>query len=325
MYETKPEPSSEKGLPHDEHIKGQDHYETQQHPHESPQPTHAQRPLNNRSEPSSMSVVSTDDEYYGDPLLTDDGIHSSIPLEALAGPALILPSNDIDGRTLNEEFDWGGREDDDDEMDKKDDSKKKGGALAQSGVIICLNKNSSHIAWFCIVLFGLILIAIDVALHVVYKNRIGMTSYNLQLWFTWIAFMWCIGFMSQIFVELVPWAIKKGVGFLRPQSTEVLRMRLSVSCFFQYDRKMNLIDKMLPISIIWLCVFISNCLLSLLGHGDLGLLSRNIFNAHLFARRLRTETYMNQSLVISVYSIASGNVSFSVPCFFSLKSSFYNL
>ncbi|RCI03035.1 hypothetical protein CU098_003374, partial [Rhizopus stolonifer] len=54
-----------------------------------------------------------------------------------------------------------------------------------------------------------------------------MTSYGLQLWFTWIAFMWCIGFMSQILVELIPWAIKKSMGYLRPQSTEVLRMRLS--------------------------------------------------------------------------------------------------
>jgi hypothetical protein len=221
----------DKKLDHDDHVKQEDHYDDniQQHPHESPQPTHTQRPLNARSERSSMSIVSTDDEYYDDPLLIDDGIPSTIPLEALAGPALILPSNDIDGRTLNEEFDWGGREDDDDDLDKKDDDKKKRGALVQSGVIICLSKNSSHIAWFCIVLFAMIFIAIDVALYVVYQDRISSTSYSLQLWFTWIAFMWCIGFMSQIFVELVPWAIKKGVGYLRPQSTEVLRMRLSVS------------------------------------------------------------------------------------------------
>jgi hypothetical protein len=206
------------------HEKKLDQEELKQEPPGSPQPT--QRPLHTRSEPSSMSVVSTDDEYYDDPLLIDDGIPSTIPLEALAGPALILPSADIDGRTLNEEFDWEGREDDEDE-DKKEDNKR--GALAQNGVIICLSKNSSHIAWFCIVLFALIFIAIDVALYVVYQDRISSTSYSLQLWFTWIAFMWCIGFMSQILVELVPWAIKKSVGYLRPQSTEVLRMRLSVS------------------------------------------------------------------------------------------------
>ena len=33
----------------------------------------------------------------------------------------------------------------------------------------------------------------------------------------------------QVVVELVPWIIKKLVGILRPQSTEVLRMRLAVS------------------------------------------------------------------------------------------------
>lgn len=194
----------------------------------TPHPT--RRPLNNRT----LSGISTDDEYHDDRFLIDDDIPSQIPLEALAGPALILPSNDIDGRTLNNEFDWAGREDDDDEMDKKDeDDKKKGGALSRSGVIICLSKNSSHIAWSCIVLFALIFISIDVAVFVVYKKRedTSLTSFSLQLWFTWITFMWCIGFMSQFLVELVPWAIKKGVGYIRPQSIEVLRMRLSVSYF----------------------------------------------------------------------------------------------
>jgi hypothetical protein len=83
-------------------------------------------------------------------VIQDDGISSEIPLEALAGPALILPSTqDIDGRTLTGEFDWTGRESDDDDMNKKnDDDKKKGGALVKSGVIICLSKNSSHMQFF---------------------------------------------------------------------------------------------------------------------------------------------------------------------------------
>ncbi|KAI8075448.1 Mechanosensitive ion channel-domain-containing protein [Gilbertella persicaria] len=155
-------------------------------------------------------------------------------LEALAGPALILPTTtDIDGRTLHEEFDWDAKDEDED-LDKKEDDdndskKKKRGALEKSSVIICFNENSSYIAWSCIVLFALIFIAIDIAIFVAYNKReqITMTSYGLQLWFTWIAFMWCIGFMSQILVELIPWAIKKSMGYLRPQSTEVLRMRLS--------------------------------------------------------------------------------------------------
>ncbi|CEP08414.1 hypothetical protein [Parasitella parasitica] len=216
----------------DQHPNNKPSHQDESSTQNSPEPTHqAQRPLNARSQPSSFSVTSTDDdEYHDDRLLIDDGIPSNVPLEALAGPALILPSNDIDGHTLNEEFDWTGKEDDDDEeTDKKDDeqSRKKRGALAQSSVIICLSKNSSHIAWTCILLFGCILIAIDVAIFVAYRDRVSGTSYGLQLWFTWLCFMWWIGFMSQIFVELVPWAIKKGVGYFRPQSTEVLRMRLS--------------------------------------------------------------------------------------------------
>lgn len=195
----------------------------------SPEPTHTRRPVNPRSN-TSLSMMSTDDDdYLDDKIIIDDGVPSDIPLEALAGPALILPANDldVDGHTLTEEFDWGGKDEDDDEEDGKED--EKGGALSQSGVFICLSKNSSHIAWFCIVLFALILIAIDVAIFVVYEHRISITSYNLELWFTWLAFLWCIGFLSQIFVELVPWAIRKSVSYVRPQSIEVLRMRLSVS------------------------------------------------------------------------------------------------
>jgi uncharacterized membrane protein len=92
-------------------------------------------------------------------------------------------------------------------MDKKDDDdKKKGGALVKSGAIISLSKNSSHIAYTCIGLFTVILLAIDVAVFVVCQRRdqVSITSYRFQLWFTWIAIMWCIGFMSQILVELVP-------------------------------------------------------------------------------------------------------------------------
>lgn len=204
---------------------------------DTPHPTAVKRPLNNRSHPSALSVISTDDELYQDERIIDEGIPSEIPLEALAGPALILPSNDIDGRTLSEDFDWAGRDDEDDELDKKEEIEKKG-ALSQSSLFICLSKNSSHIAWTCIILFALIFIAIDVAMFVVYQQRdkTTMTSYGLQVWFTWIAFMWCIGFMSQILVELVPWAIKKSVGYLRPQSTEVLRMRLSVSLVLNQNK-----------------------------------------------------------------------------------------
>lgn len=183
---------------------------------------------------SATSVVSTDDE--DDRILIDDGIPAEVPLEALAGPALILPSSspELDGKTLTEEFDWAGRDDDDD-GDKPDDDNHDG-ALTNSSLFICLSKNSSWIAWTCIILFALCLLAIDVAVFVIYPHRseVSLVSYNLQLWFTWLAFMWCISFMSQVAVEVVPWGIKKVAGYLRPHSTEVLRMRLSVKYTYIY-------------------------------------------------------------------------------------------
>lgn len=198
-------------------------------PIEQEKTKYPERPPNNRSN-TSTSGISSDEEYRDDKILIDDGIPAEVPLEALAGPALILPTNDLDGHTLNNEFDWNGKEDDDEEQDMKDEEeKKKAGALGNSSIFICINKNSSNIAWTCIILLALIFIAIDVAIFVVYRERISMTSYGLELWFTWIAFMWCIAFMSQLVVELIPWLIKKLVSFIRPQSIEVLRMRLSVS------------------------------------------------------------------------------------------------
>ncbi|KAG1473103.1 hypothetical protein G6F56_001144 [Rhizopus delemar] len=182
------------------------------------------RPPNPRSQPSTLSVVSTDDD---EPVLLDEGIPATIALETLAGPALILPETiDLDGRTLREEFDWTGKDEGDDEVEKKDDKK---GALANSGLFICLSNNTAPIVWTCFILLALIFIAIDIAIFVAYNRReqVTLTSYGLQLWFTWIAFMWCISCMSQLLVEIVPWAIKKLVNLLRPQSTEVLRMRLS--------------------------------------------------------------------------------------------------
>ncbi|KAG0167793.1 hypothetical protein DFQ28_002892 [Apophysomyces sp. BC1034] len=177
---------------------------------------------------TTASSNTTDDEQ---PMFVlEGGIPANIPLETLAGPALVT-APDLDGRTLAEEFDWAGHDDDDDELDRKDKDEKKSRrrTLAQSGVFICLSENSSYIAWSCIVLFALILIAIDVAIFTVYNDRdhVTLVSYNLELWFTWLAFMWCIGFLSQLGVEFVPWAIKRLVGILRPHTTEVLRMRLS--------------------------------------------------------------------------------------------------
>lgn len=130
------------------------------------------------------------------------------------GPGLVT--------TYTEDFDWGGADEEDDDKREKDE---KGGR----SIVLCLSRNSSYVAWASIILFGLLFIGVDIAVFVVYDGRESMVSYNLQLWFTWLSIMWFIGLVLQLIVELVPWAIKRIVGILRPQSTEVLRMRLSVS------------------------------------------------------------------------------------------------
>ncbi|KAI9008953.1 Mechanosensitive ion channel-domain-containing protein [Phycomyces nitens] len=175
---------------------------------------------------SAISTTTTDDEAHD---MIEDGLPVNIPLSSLAGPALVS-APDLDGHTLTEEFDWGGGEDDEDEAEKKNaEERKHKRALATQGVIICLSKNSSSIAWFCIILFAAIFITIDVSIFVVYRknNNESMVSYNLEIWFTWITFMWCIGFLSQLAVELLPWIIKKSAGYIHPNNSEVLRMRLS--------------------------------------------------------------------------------------------------
>lgn len=138
---------------------------------------------------------------------------ANVPL-FYTGPGLVTNYTD------NDQFDWAAG--DDEEEDDKSKSKKSG------ALILCLSRNSSYIAWSLLFLFALALIAVDVAVFVVYEDNVTMVSYNLQLWFTWAAFMWCISMVLQVVVELVPWAIRRLVGLLRPQSTEVLRMRLAV-------------------------------------------------------------------------------------------------
>ncbi|KAJ8655059.1 hypothetical protein O0I10_009266 [Lichtheimia ornata] len=185
-------------------------------------------------EPAPLSRASThsstDDE--GPRVILEGGIPAEVPLDALAGPGLV--TNYVE----NDQFDWGGA----DEADEEEPKDKKGKAEKNQNIILCLSKNSSYIAWSLLFLFALILIAITIALFVVYDGRTSMVSYNLQLWFTWATFMWCISMALQVIVELVPWAIKRLVGVLRPHSTEVLRMRLAYYMALRPFIKMMLVS-----------------------------------------------------------------------------------
>ncbi|KAI8138108.1 hypothetical protein BJV82DRAFT_632626 [Fennellomyces sp. T-0311] len=166
---------------------------------------------NDADDPATASRYSTDDE--GSRVTLNGSIPPDMPLEVLAGKGLVTNYTD-------DQFDWTGG----DEGDEDDDKEKK---KSQPGIVLCLSRNSSYIAWSLLILFALILIAVDVAVFIVYDSNPSMISYNLQLWFSWAAFIWVLSMILQVIVELVPWAIKRMVGILRPQSTEVLRMRLA--------------------------------------------------------------------------------------------------
>jgi hypothetical protein len=77
-------------------------------------------------------------------------------------------------------------------------------------------------------------VAVCVAVFVAVKPQSDptMASYNLALWFTFIAFMFCVTFVMQMIIEIIPWLIKKLAGIFAPHKTEVLRARLSVNFFF---------------------------------------------------------------------------------------------
>jgi hypothetical protein len=220
-----------------EHLDEEQHEQHHSGGYDPERPDQENEQANNTNNSSTMNT--TDDE-----ILLEDGLPASVPLSSLAGPALVMSPDFLmsgeegaldDEPKKRENFDWAGRD------EEEEDETKKGKPISQSSLFICLSKNSSYIAWTCIILFALILIAVDVAIFEIYKGQDAindtskipydpMVPYNLKVWFTFLAFMWCIGFLSQVAVELVPWAIKKLFGYLRPQSTEVLRMRLSVSC-----------------------------------------------------------------------------------------------
>ncbi|KAL0098069.1 hypothetical protein J3Q64DRAFT_1859456 [Phycomyces blakesleeanus] len=137
--------------------------------------------------------------------------------------------NEFDVRTITEDFDWGGRDDEDEEDRREDKRIKDKKSLVSTHLLFCISRNASNIQWICLILVAAIFLAICVAVWEVYGHRgqVTTTSYGLQLWFTWMAFMWSIGIFTQIMTEAVPWFIRKIGTSLRPQSTEALRTRLS--------------------------------------------------------------------------------------------------
>ncbi|KAI8382939.1 hypothetical protein BD560DRAFT_322708, partial [Blakeslea trispora] len=123
-----------------------------------------------------------------------------------------------------EEFDW----EEDDPEDKRDNEETVS-KPRKSFTFFFLSRKSSLISWIIFIFLTLASIAVCVVIFVKVKPQTDptLTSYNLALWFTFVAFMFCISFITQCAVEFIPWIIKNFAGFLFSRQDEVLRARLS--------------------------------------------------------------------------------------------------
>jgi uncharacterized membrane protein YciS (DUF1049 family) len=129
---------------------------------------------------------------------------------------------ETDGNVSEEDFNW--EEEVPEEKTKINDRESR-------GCFCCLDRNSSRLSWSIYILLTLISIAVCVIIFVTVKPQRDPTlaSYNLALWFTFIAFLFAVSFVTQMIIELLPWLIKKLSIVFFPDKTEVLRSRLSVS------------------------------------------------------------------------------------------------
>ncbi|KAL9545935.1 hypothetical protein MBANPS3_006896 [Mucor bainieri] len=122
-------------------------------------------------------------------------------------------------------FDW---EDEDPVEDRRCDGKRE--IRGRRSCFLCLDRRSSLGSWIVYVILTLISVGVCVgvfiAVHPVDSDP-TMTSYNLCLWFTFIAFMFCISFVMQCAIELFPFLLKKIVETFYPTRSEYLRSRLS--------------------------------------------------------------------------------------------------
>ncbi|KAI8373457.1 hypothetical protein EDC96DRAFT_476755 [Choanephora cucurbitarum] len=136
----------------------------------------------------------------------------------------IQPSSDDGNTSASEEFDW-----EQDDPEDKTDNEETLGKAKKSFTFFFLSRKSSLISWIIFIFLTFASIAVCVVIYVKVKPQTDptLTSYNLGLWFTFVAFMFCISFATQCAVEFIPWIIKNFAGFLFSRQTEILRARLS--------------------------------------------------------------------------------------------------
>lgn len=96
---------------------------------------------------------------------------------------------------------------------------------------LCLTRSSSKLSWICFSIVAACSVAVCIAVFITVKPQTDptMTSYNLALWFTFIAFMICVALATQMIVEILPWLIRNIAAIVTPMKTEVVRSKLAVS------------------------------------------------------------------------------------------------
>ncbi|KAG2194382.1 hypothetical protein INT47_006697 [Mucor saturninus] len=94
---------------------------------------------------------------------------------------------------------------------------------------LCLTRSSSRLSWICFSIMCAISVAVCVAVFITVKPQTDptMTSYNLALWFTFVAFVCCVTLATQMIVEILPWLIRNVAGIITPMKAEFVRSKLA--------------------------------------------------------------------------------------------------
>lgn len=89
-----------------------------------------------------------------------------------------------------------------------------------------------HKSWFqrLMVLFlAIVLMTITIFIHVMDQENSTAVTINLELWFTFITFIYVMAIAMHCLVEIIPGLIKHFVKKTTPTTLEILKMRLAVS------------------------------------------------------------------------------------------------
>ncbi|KAI9342433.1 hypothetical protein BD770DRAFT_329768, partial [Pilaira anomala] len=119
-------------------------------------------------------------------------------------------------------FDW-------DDLSSEEDTDEQHVYGNRRHCFLCLSSASSKLSWICFLILTAISVAVCVAVFVTVKPQQDptMVSYNLALWFTFVAFMFCITLVVQMIVEVIPWVIRKIATLLVPKRSEIVRYNLA--------------------------------------------------------------------------------------------------